>query len=111
MTDLKTNLKFGWNEQNTTHLARHQISPSEAEQVILNRPLDIGTELRNGEERIAQVGETDLGRILIVVSTTLADGKIRIVTAWPANERLRRYFKSLKESGNAGRIEEKDIRE
>ena len=105
------NLKFDWDKQNASHLARHQISPSEAEQVILNRPLEIGTELRNREERIAHLGETDLGRVLMIVSTTLADGKIRIVTAWPAKERLRRYFKSHKESGNAGRIEEKNIRE
>jgi uncharacterized protein len=104
-------LKFDWDEQNSDHIARHGVAPSEAEQAIFNRPVDIGVELRNGEERIAHVGETDANRILIVVSTRLADGRIRVVTAWPAKERLRRYFTSNKESGSAGRIEAKDIRQ
>src|SRR5579859_1655174 len=101
---------FDWDEQNVGHIACHQIGPIEAEQVILNRPMDLSSELRNGEERLVQVGETDAGRILIVVTTTIASGKLRVVTAWPAKERLRRYFDSHKGSGNAGRTETKDIR-
>jgi uncharacterized DUF497 family protein len=103
-------LQFDWNEENIGHLARHQIGPSEAEQVLNNRPLDLESNLRNGEERVAQVGETDGGRILIVISTS-RDNKIRVVTAWPANERLRRYFQSQKRNGNVGRVEEEDVRE
>lgn len=102
--------RFDWDEENIRHLARHEIAASEAEQVILNRPMDLEFHIRNGEERIAQVGETDVGRILIVVSTS-CEGRIRVVTAWPANERLRRYFQSQKRNGNAGRIEEQDVRE
>lgn len=103
-------VQFEWDEQNVGHLARRQILPQEAEQVILNRPVDVSTELRNGEERVAQVGETDAGRILIIIST-MRDSKIRVVTAWPANERLRRYFQTQKRSGHVGRIEKQDIRE
>jgi uncharacterized DUF497 family protein len=102
-------LKFDWDDFNTAHLARHQIKTHDAEQAILNRPIDLESELRSGEERTVQVGETDAGRILIVVTTRLADGAIRVVTAWPAKERLRRYFESHKRSGNAGRTEAKDI--
>ncbi len=98
-------LEFDWDEQNIGHLALHRISPTEAEEVLMNRPRDIGSELRNGEERVAHVGETDAGKILIVVST-MRDGKIRVVTAWPAKERFRRYFLSQKRNGNVGRIEE-----
>jgi uncharacterized DUF497 family protein len=105
------NLKFDWDEQNSGHIAQHDIAPPEAEQVLFNRPIDISAELRNGEERIAQVGETDADRILVVVSTRLADGRIRVVTAWPAKERLRRYFTSHKEAGSAGRTKAKDIRQ
>jgi uncharacterized protein len=103
-------LRFDWDEENIRHLARHEIASAEAEQIILNRPLDLESNLRNGEERVAQVGETDGGRILIVISTS-RDNKIRVVTAWPANERLRRYFQSQKRNGNVGRIEEQDVRE
>ena len=104
------NLQFDWDEQNVRHLALHQISPAESEQVLEDRPRDFEIELRNGEDRVTQVGETNAGRILIVVST-LQDRKVRVVTAWPAKERLRRYFESQKRNGNVGRITKHDIRE
>jgi uncharacterized DUF497 family protein len=104
------NLNFDWDDANIGHLTPHQISPDEAEQAIQNRPVDLESHIRNGEERIAQVGETDAGRILIVVST-MRGKKVRVVTAWPAKERLRRYFLSQKRNGNVGRIEEQDLRE
>jgi hypothetical protein len=97
-------LPFDWDEENTGHIARHKISPAEAEQVIENRPCDLEFSLRNGEERVVQVGETSGGRILIVVST-MRGRKIRIVTAWPAKERLRLYFTTQKRNGNVGRAE------
>lgn len=103
-------LEFDWDERNVGHLTLHDVVPAEAEQVILNRPVDIGSELRNGEMRSTQVGETDEGRILIVVAM-LHDKKIRVVTAWPAKERLRRYFETQKVNGNVGRIEKDDLRE
>jgi uncharacterized protein len=101
---------FDWDEQNSGHLALHQISPAEAEQVILNRPVDLNSHLRNDEERMQHIGETDAGRILSVV-TTMRDKKIRVVTAWPANKNYRRYFLSMKRNGNVGRIEKPDLRE
>ena len=103
-------LRFDWDQENIAHLALHLISPAEAEQVLINRPLDLSGELRNGEERIAQLGETDAERILIVVSTS-KDKNVRVVTAWPAKERLRRYFQTQKRNGNVGRIEKQDLRE
>ena len=101
---------FDWDEENSRHLAAHEISPVETEHVIRNRPLDLESHLRNNEERVVQVGETDARRILVVVST-MRDERIRVVTAWPAKERLRRYFLTQKRNGNVGRIEEQDLRE
>jgi uncharacterized DUF497 family protein len=102
--------KFDWDNENIDHFAKHQVTPSEAEQVILNRPIDLEVQLRNGEERLPQIGETDAGRILIVV-TTMRGKKIRVVTAWPGNKNYRSYFLSLKRHGNVGRIEKEDLRE
>jgi uncharacterized DUF497 family protein len=102
--------QFDWDVENIRHLARHDIFPAEAEQVLKNRPHDLEFELRNDEDRVTQVGETDAGRILIVVST-MQDRNVRIVTAWPAKERLRRYFQSQKRNGNVGRTEKQDLRE
>jgi hypothetical protein len=71
---------FDWDDSNIGHLAEHGVAPEEAEQVIQNRQVDLESELRNGEERIAHIGETDAGKILIVVST-LHNMKLRVVTA------------------------------
>lgn len=101
--------QFEWDDANKPHVAEHGVTPEEAEQVILNRPVDLGTELRGGEPRMAQIGETNYGRVLVVISTT-AGKRIRVVTAWPANKNYRRYFASLKRSGNVGRIEDEDLR-
>jgi uncharacterized DUF497 family protein len=87
---------------NVRHLARHEISPAEAEQVLINWQIDLDSYTRNGELRVVQAGETDLGRVLVVVSTILND-KIRVVTAWPANEKIRRYFATQKRSRDAGK--------
>jgi uncharacterized DUF497 family protein len=102
--------QFEWDVENIRHLAKHEILPVEAEQVLKNRPLDLESELRNGEDRTPQVGETDAGRILIVVSTMLGR-KIRVVTAWPANKNYRHWFLSLKRNGNVGRTETDELRE
>lgn len=34
-------LEFDWDAANIKHLARHNVEPAEAEQVILNDPVDI----------------------------------------------------------------------
>jgi uncharacterized DUF497 family protein len=103
-------MQFDWDKENLGHLARHVIVQLEAEQVFSNRPLDLESHLRDGEERVVQIGETDSGRVLILVST-MREGKVRVITAWPAKERLRRYFLTQKRNGNVGRIEEQDVRE
>lgn len=100
--------EFDWDDANISHVAGHGVAREEVEQAILNRPIDIGKELRNGEERLAQIGETDQGRVLVAISA-MVESRIRVVTAWPANQAYRRYFATLKRSGNVGRIEGPDI--
>lgn len=98
-------LNFEWDESNILHLAQHQIEPKDTEEVIKNRPLELPPkEIRNGELRETLLGETDAGRILVVV-ITLNDTKIRVVTAMPAKKKLRNYFLSHKGSGHVGRAE------
>ena len=80
-------LAFEWDEANTTHVALHSIAAAEAEQVINNDPLDLEAEVVNGEERITNLGQTDAGRVLIVI-TTLRGARLRVVTAFPAPKRL-----------------------
>jgi hypothetical protein len=44
------------------------ILPEEAEQVILNDPVDLGMEIVEGEERYLNLGAT-VGRVLLVVTS------------------------------------------
>lgn len=82
---------FDWDEHNRDHIAAHGITPSEAEEVIVNSPVDLEMQLRNGEERYLQIGETDSGRILLVVSTWRSE-KIRVITAFPASSKLKAFY-------------------
>ena len=67
---------FDWDQSNIDHIAQHGISTHEAEEIILNDPIDLEFQTWSGEERIAQLGETDTGRILVVI-TTMRDDRIR----------------------------------
>lgn len=76
-----------WDGANLDHIARHQVFPEEAEQVIENDPLDINAEAVDGEKRTTSIGRTDRGRFLLVV-TTLRGTRLRVVTAFPAPKAL-----------------------
>ncbi len=81
-------LRFEWDDANRSHIAAHRVSCLEAEQVIENEPFDLEMQSVNGEERFVQLGETNAGRILVVVSTwrrTL----IRVVTAFDAPKSMK----------------------
>lgn len=84
---MDADLEFDWDDANRDHIARHQVSPEEAEQVIDNDPLDIEAETFDGERRFTSIGHTDQGRFLLVV-TTLRHSSIRVITAFPAPKRL-----------------------
>ena len=98
-------MPFVWDAGNIDHIARHDISPEEAEQVVENDPFDIARYLRNGEERLNQVGETDAGRVLVVVTTQRGEDT-RVVTAHPADRDMRALYAQMKEADNAGDAED-----
>jgi uncharacterized DUF497 family protein len=84
-------IEFDWDAENTEHLAAHKVTRAEFEQVMNHDPLDMGYDLIDGEERYRSVGLTNGGRLLLVVST-VRDGKVRAVTAFPASVSNRRVF-------------------
>jgi uncharacterized DUF497 family protein len=89
-------MEFDWDPANLRHVARHKVLPEEAEQVIMNDPLDSGVEVVDGEERFLSLGSTDRGRILLVV-TTWREHRIRVVSAFAPAKRLVRLY--LRERG------------
>ena len=84
-------IEFDWDEANIGHMARHSVLPEEAEQVILNDPVDLGMEIVEGEERSLSLGATAQGRVLLVVTTWREDW-VRIVTAFEPIKRLIQFY-------------------
>src|SRR6266478_3916050 len=83
-------IEFDWDEANIGHVARHSVLPEEAEQVILNDPVDLGMEIVEGEERYLNLGATVQRRVLLVV-TTWREDRIRVVTAFEPIKRLMHF--------------------
>ena len=76
---------------NIGHVTRHSVHPEEAEQVILNNPVDLGMRIVEGEERYLNLGVTMRGRVLLVV-TTWREDRVRVVTAFEPVKRLIQFY-------------------
>lgn len=77
---------FDWNDDNVRHISRHAVIPEEVEQVLLGESLEVDYDPDgHDEERWTYLGETDRGRILIVV-ITMRETKMRVVTAYDAEK-------------------------
>lgn len=78
---------FDWDDSNIHHIAEHDFTPEEAEEVILGDPLEMGFDKSTlGEDRWSYIGETARGRVFQVV-ITLRGEKIRVVTAFEPTKR------------------------
>ena len=80
-------LSFDWDEANVGHVARHNVTPEEVEQVFANDPMDLGADVVDGEERYTAVGHTKRLRVLVLVWTMRGE-RNRPITAFDASERL-----------------------
>lgn len=90
-----SDLDFDWDEANIEHVAGHNLSPAEIEQIFNHDERDIEYDIIGGEQRWTAIGETDAGRVIIVVFT-LRSEKIRVVTAFDAGRRLQAEYLQLK---------------
>lgn len=87
---------FDWDGANIGHIAKHDVVPDEAEQVLLNDPLDVHFDPDvNGEQRWTYLGETNNGRILNVV-ITVRNERIRVVTAYEAEKQDKLLYLDMK---------------
>lgn len=90
--------EFEWDEGNRSKNARkHGVTAAEIEEAFTSgpaAPLGVQVSPPVPEERMGIVGATSAGRIIIVVFT-FRDGKIRPVSARPANTPQREYYEAL----------------
>lgn len=81
--------RLRWDESNVEHIARHGVSPDEAEQACFSRP-----KVRRGRcGRYLVLGRTKGGRYLLVVLTHLGGGEGRVITARDMDDRERRLYR------------------
>jgi uncharacterized DUF497 family protein len=84
---------FIWDDWNTRHIARHNILPHEAEEVIDGDPFDLEVQIVNGEERVLSIGETKAGRVLMVVAAWVEEQQaIRVVTVFEPSAAQRKEY-------------------
>ena len=81
-------VQFAWDDANRRYIARHGITPEEAEEAYLSDTLFVKTQLTGGELRTTQLGQTRGDKVMFIV-TTPRTGLVRIVTAWKANRKWR----------------------
>jgi uncharacterized DUF497 family protein len=89
---LMDELNFDWDDSNICHIAEHDVTPEEAEEVLLSAPAELEFEnSAHGEDRWTYVGETLHGRILQVIITTRGE-RIRVVTAFEPIKRIKLLY-------------------
>lgn len=92
---------FEWDDANSTKIwERHGVTPSECEQVFLERPLVTAPDVEHSqrEHRCYALGRTGLGRRLFVVFTIHGD-LIRVISARDMSRREREVFHRAEEQG------------
>ncbi len=85
---------FEWDKGNTDkNWKKHKVSREEAEQVFINKPLLLYDDIRHSthEKRHYALGKTSKG-IILFISLTIRDYKIRIISARPANRKEKKIY-------------------
>jgi len=86
-------LRFIWDYDNLTHIAKHGLSPEEVEQAFDGMTMEVEYQGWCTEERFAEVGVAPAGRFLLM-HTTWRDGATRVVAAYDApKESIKEYLK------------------
>ena len=83
---------FDWGDANRDHIAEHDVTVHEAEEVFENDPIDLEVQENESDGyRYRQIRETNAGRILILLST-VREEDVRIITAWDAPKAFKDFY-------------------
>ena len=84
-------MEFDWDAANSGHVAKHGITPEEAQEAVRIEPLEADVQQHETEERVLCFGRTRSGRLLTVLYTQRR-GKIRVVTAYEMTKQQQRIY-------------------
>lgn len=79
-----------WTEDSETHIARHNVTPLEVEQVLYSQPR---LAVSGRDDTTEVLGQTDAGRRLLVVVTEASDGRDFVITARDMTDNEKRTFR------------------
>lgn len=82
---MKSSREFDWDEHNEQHLARHGISPRDAEDVLLGNHILLQYQTAGNEQRWVAVGATRTGRVLSIVFAVRGEA-MRPITGWVSDK-------------------------
>jgi uncharacterized DUF497 family protein len=86
---------FNWDAENVDHIARHDVTPQEIEEVFNDDPEYALNYTKDGEERFQAFGVTVQGRYLTVAYTE-REAMIRPITVWDMNRKERKNYDAKK---------------
>ncbi len=87
---------FEWDDHNTEKIrARHDVAPTECEQIFFNLPFVIGDDSKHSEKenRFFALGKTDTRRLVFLVFTVRID-RIRVISAQDMNRKEREVYRA-----------------
>jgi uncharacterized protein len=80
---------FDWDADNILHIANHQFSPEEVEEVFAAEH-----KVRRARQKLyIALGETFDGRLSLVVFRRIGKGMVRVITARDMDDAERRLFR------------------
>lgn len=80
---------FDWDDDNISHIERHQFTPEEVEEVFVG-----GHKIRRARQRLyIALGETFDGRLAFVVFRLQSRGIVRVITARDMDDSERRLYR------------------
>ena len=87
---------FQWDAANADKIwERHQVAPTESEEIFLNHPLVVGDDEKHSatEGRLYALGQTDTARLLFV-AFTIRGRLIRVISARDMSRKEREVYHS-----------------
>ena len=80
-----------WDDENVEHIARHNVTPKEVEEVCYSLHLNE----KEGRQRYILSGQTESGRYLNVVVEKISGGMFRPITAFEMSESYKRKYRKM----------------
>ena len=81
-------MKFKWIDWNVEHISEHNVSPDEAEEVVI-----YGKKRKGKNNTKISIGQTEDGRYLLVVYVREKNGDIFVITARDLTEKEKKNWR------------------